>query len=89
MSLVADTGGILALHDADDRHHEDARRIVEAETGLIVVPMAILGELGYMLRELLGIDAELDLLDNLSRGAYALEPFTMADVRRCQELIAT
>ena len=77
MSLVADTGGILALHDADDRHHEDARRIVEAETGLIVVPMAILGELGYMLRELLGIDAELDLLDNLSRGAYALEPFTM------------
>ena len=89
MSLVADTGGILALHDADDRHHEAARRAVEAETGLIVVPMAILGELDYMLRELIGIDAELDLLDNLARGAYTLEPFTVADIRRCQELIAT
>ena len=51
--------------------------------------MAILGELDYMLRELIGIDAELDLLDNLARGAYTLEPFTVADIRRCQELIAT
>ena len=89
MSLVADTGGILALHDADDRYHTAARRVVEAEMGPIVVPTAILGELDYMLRELVGIDAELDLLDNLARGAYTLEPFTQADLHRCQELITT
>ena len=89
MSLVADTGGLYALYDADDAHHAAIRDIVHEERGPIIVPSAVLGELDYLLREFLGIDAEIDFLDGLSSGALSLEPMTSTDVARCRELIAT
>lgn len=89
MSLVADTGGLYALYDADDAYHAVVRDLVQREVGPIIVPSAVLGELDYLLREFLGIDAELDFLDGLSTGALTLEPFTPSDVTRCRELIAT
>ena len=60
MSLVADTGGLYARYDSDDAHHATASSIVQNETGPIIVPMAILGELDYLLRALRSVDAELD-----------------------------
>ncbi|MGI9304109.1 MAG: PIN domain-containing protein [Gammaproteobacteria bacterium] len=54
----------------------------------MIIPTAILGELDYLLREFLGIDAELDFLHGLAAGSFTLEPFTAADLERCQELIA-
>jgi predicted nucleic acid-binding protein len=89
VSLVADTGGLYASYDKDDAHHAAVRTIVREETGPILVPAAVLGELDYLLREFPGIDAELDLLDGLSSGALSLEPMTTVDVERCRELIAT
>ena len=88
MTLIADTGALYALYAADDRHHHGVRKVVEKERGPIVIPSAILGELDYLLREHLGIDAELDFLDGLIGGAYTLEPLTSADLLRCRELIA-
>ena len=89
MSLIADTGGLYALYDADDAHHAAVRDIVDEERGPIIVPSAVLGELDYLLREFLGIDAEIDFLDGLSSGALTLEPMTSTDIERCRELIAT
>ena len=89
MSLVADTGGLYALYDADDAHYMAVRDIVDKERGPIIVPSAVLGELDYLLREFLGIDAEIDFLDGLSSGALSLEPMTSTDIERCRKLIAT
>ncbi|HSF19289.1 MAG TPA: PIN domain-containing protein [Vicinamibacteria bacterium] len=89
MSLVADTGGLYALYDADDAHHAAIREIIQKEPGPIIVPSAVLGELDYLLREFLGVDAELDFLDGLISGALSLEPMTPADVVRSRELVAT
>lgn len=86
--LVADSGAIYALYDADDEHHEAVVASQERERGPIVVPMAILGELDYLLREFLGVDAELDFLDSVLSGAFFLEPMTEADVKRCREILA-
>ncbi|HXV63184.1 MAG TPA: PIN domain-containing protein [Vicinamibacteria bacterium] len=88
MSLVADTGGLYALYDADDAHHAAVRGIIQKESGPIIVPSAVLGELDYLLREFLGVDAELDFLDGLTSGALRLEPMTPADVVRSRELVA-
>ncbi len=88
MTLVADTGALYALYDADDDHHEAVVVAQERERGPIVVPMAILGELDYLLRELLGVEAELDFLDSVTSGAFVLEPLTDADVKRCREILA-
>jgi predicted nucleic acid-binding protein len=88
MTLIADSGALYALYDKDDAYHTRVREVVERERGAIVVPVAILAELDYLLREFLGIEAELDFLDSVIRGAFNLEPFTGGDVERCRELVA-
>jgi len=62
---------------------------VKKETGPLVLPAPVLGELDYLLREFLGVEAELSFLDDVQSGAYTIEPVTAADIRRCRELIAT
>jgi predicted nucleic acid-binding protein len=88
MTLIADTGGLYALYDADDTNHKAVRWIIEQERSPLIVPMAILGELDYLLREFLGIDAELAFLEGVAAGAYLLEPLTKVDLARCRALIA-
>lgn len=87
MALVADTGGLYALFDADDAHHQAAARIVEAERGLLFVPVVVLGELDYLLREYLGVEAELDFLASIQSGSFQLEPFLPQDLERSRELL--
>jgi uncharacterized protein len=88
MTLIADSGALYALYDADDEHHLRVRSALERYRGLIVIPTAILAELDYLLREFLGIEAELDFLESLQNGAFLLEPFTSSDLERCRELLA-
>ncbi len=89
MTVVADTGALYALYDADDVHHADVRRVIEDERGPIIIPVVILAELDYLLRGFLGIGAELDFLEGIASGAYILEASTPEDLARARELIAT
>ncbi len=88
MTLVADSGALYALYDADDSHHAAVRQVLETERGPIIIPTAILAEVDYLLREFLGIDAELEFLRGITDGAYTLESLTPVDLVRCQELIS-
>jgi len=85
--MVADSGALYALYDADDSNHHKVLQVIKQMKGPIVVPAAILSELDYLLREFLGIDAELNFLDSLASGYYTLESFTSVDLNRCRELI--
>jgi predicted nucleic acid-binding protein len=88
MTLIADSGALYALYDADDHHHLKVRAVLERYAGPIIIPTAILAELDYLLREFLGIDAELAFLESLQEGAFQLEPFTSSDLEHCRQLIA-
>lgn len=90
MAVIADSGAIFAIYDAADAHHARILDAIERERerGPLIVPMAILGEVDYLLREFLGVDAELDFLDGIMRGFYTLESLTDQDVVRCQEIVA-
>jgi predicted nucleic acid-binding protein len=88
MALIADSGALYALVDADDEHHEAVREVVESEVGPIIVPTAILAEVDYLLLTHLGVDHELAFLEDLGSGAYSLEPLTPPDLIRARELIA-
>lgn len=87
MSLVADSGALYALYDADDAHHVAVVEVLRSHRGPIVVPVVILAEVDYLLREFLGADAELAFLRGLAEGAYRVEPFGADDLDRCRELI--
>lgn len=88
MTLVADSGALYALFDADDSHHPAVREVLDAERGPIIVPTAILAEIDYLLREFLGIDAELDFPNGITEGAYTLEALTLVDLARCRDLMS-
>lgn len=88
MALIGDSGAIYALYDADDRHHRGVCSVVREDPGPIIVPSPILGELDYLLRVNLGIDADLSFLSGIRSGGFVIEPFTSADLVRCSELIA-
>jgi hypothetical protein len=88
-AAIADTGVLYALYDADSREHLQVRKALAAIRGLIHIPTAVLGEIDYMLREWLGVDAELAFLASLRKGAFQLEELTPADLLRCQELLET
>ena len=57
MTVVVDTGGMIALVDADDRHHRAVRAIYEADPRAWVLPWAILPEVDYLLARHVGADA--------------------------------
>jgi predicted nucleic acid-binding protein len=88
MSAVADTGALYVLYDAGDRDHQRVREALQTIRGPIYVPTALLAEIDYLLREWLGVDAELAFLASLKLGAFQLEEFTKADLLRCEELLS-
>ena len=89
MALVADSGGIFALYDRKDRHHAVVRRVLDEEHSLVVIPSAVLGELDYLLRQHLGIRAEIDFIESIMSGSFTLENLIPEDVVRCHDLVTT
>jgi hypothetical protein len=62
VAVVADSGGVYALYDADHLHHRAVTAAVKKETGPLVLPAPVVGELDYLLREFLSVEAELSFL---------------------------
>jgi len=44
VAVIADSGALYALYDADDAHHPAVRAVVEEMYAPLVVPVAILAE---------------------------------------------
>jgi uncharacterized protein len=88
VALVADSGAIYALYDADDKHHKRVVAAVANEPAPIIVPAAILAELDYLLVTFLGVDAELDFLDGVFQGIYTIAQFDARDISYCKAVIA-
>jgi len=84
--IVADTGAIVALVDADDRHHAGLRRLFEREPDAWILPWAILPEVDYMLGAHVGIRAEERFLADLASGAWGVEWGDPADLARAGEI---
>jgi predicted nucleic acid-binding protein len=91
--LVADTGAVVALLDRDDVHHAAVRAIFAANLDGWVLPWAILPEVDYLVSTRLGEWVQDAWLDDLARGAFAVEwgkaddlPLAHALVRRYHSL---
>jgi predicted nucleic acid-binding protein len=84
--IVADTGAILALIDADDRWHGAMRDLFEADPSRWLLPWAVLPEVDYLLAEHVGTKAQEDFHDDLANGAFAIYWGERADIVRAREL---
>lgn len=85
--IVADTSGLLAFFNGREPHHEAALRAVEAEPEALVVSPFVIAELDYLVATRLGVAAELEVLNELSGGAYDLASFGSDDVRAATTII--
>lgn len=84
--IVADTGAILALIDADDSHHDTIATLFHQEGRNWVLPWAILPEIDYLLLRHVGHETELAFVNDLARGSFAVEWGGEADLARAREL---
>lgn len=85
--VIADTSAMLALFDADDRHHWAVRESFEAERNRWVLPWAVLPEIDYMLMKYGGAAVERAFVQDLAEGRFVVEWGTLRDLARARELV--
>ena len=83
--IVADTGAIVALIDADDRHHRTLRALFEREPSW-VLPWPVLPEVDYLVATHLGARAEEAFLADLADGLFQVEWGEDVDLERAHEI---
>jgi predicted nucleic acid-binding protein len=86
--IVADTGAVVALIDADDRHHPALRARYEDDPDAWVLPWAILPEVDHIVASRLGEPAARAFRNDLAEGAFAVEWGVPADLARAAALDA-
>src|SRR5437870_1041239 len=84
--ILADTGAVVALIDADDVHHEAVRTWYEAEPEDWVLPWAVLPEIDYLLSTNIGVDAERAFVMDVAESRYVIEWGDPVDLLRASEL---
>jgi predicted nucleic acid-binding protein len=78
--IVLDTGGLYAALDANEALHGRAVAALIAATPPRVVSPFVLAELDYLIASRVGHQAQMALIDEVTRGAYQLELFSSEDV---------
>ena len=85
--ILLDTSGLLSAIDRSQRHHEAARRALEAAAPPWILSPFVLAELDYLLATRVGQAAERALLAEVGRDVYRLETFGAEDIRSAERLI--
>lgn len=84
--IVADTGAIVALIDADDQHHDAMLALFERDPSAWVLPWAVLPEVDYLLTRYLGASTATSFLADVAAGAFVVEWGDEVDLSRALEL---
>lgn len=89
MTLVLDTGPVVAALDAADPQHEACVELLGRADEELVVPTLVLAEIDYVCHERLTSETWTSFLEDVLGGAYAVAPPTTHDLARCLELQST
>lgn len=84
--IVADTGAVVALIDADDRHHQTLRELFQSRPSDWVLPWAVLPEVDYLLGRRVGSGARSAFCEDLAAGAFVVEWGTPGDLVRARDI---
>ena len=85
--ILLDTSGLLSAIDASQRRHAECAEVVAKTSVALLLSPFVLAELHYLLSRHVGAPAQSALLDEVSRGAYRLEPFGPTDVAAAKAVI--
>ena len=73
MTLIIDTGPLVAAADEDDTNRAWIEETLRSETGALVVPAPITAEVDYLLGERLGPAPRRAFIDDLASGRFLVE----------------
>ena len=85
--IVLDTGGLYAALDANESLHGPAVAALVAATPPRFLSPFVLAELDYLLGQRAGHEAQVALLQEVTRGVYHLEPFSDEDVGQATRIM--
>jgi len=86
--LLIDSSFLYAIHDRDDKYHQDAVRFAASHKGLWLVPDVTLVEVSQILYRFAGQTAVLAFLDALDNPQILLQSLSPADVKRARQVMS-
>jgi predicted nucleic acid-binding protein len=86
--IVVDTGGVIGLLDADDRHHRRLVQLFDAHGPEWVLPWSVLPEVDHLARARLGASVAGAFLEDVAAGRLLVEWGNQEDLRRAATLDA-
>lgn len=87
MIVVADTGPLYALVDADDDWHIRVTEWWKTNRDSIVVPVCVLPEVCYLLHTRISPAAEAAFVDAVAEEEFTVEALESEDISRARELM--
>lgn len=85
--ILIDSGPLIALFDASDRHHRSAVSFIKNNPFPLITTLASITETLHLLD--FSRNAQMDFLEWISKGAVAIHPIGNADIARLRELTET
>jgi predicted nucleic acid-binding protein len=82
-SIIVDTGPLVALFDARDEFHGEAKRLLESTRAVLLTTWPVITEACHFL----GQKGKRALLAFIRRGGVRLHPVTVEDLPRLDELL--
>lgn len=87
MTALLDTSFLFALTDRNDRNHTRVLTIAQSINEELVLPTVVLPEVCYLIASRLGHGTMRRFLDELAASNIQLEPLTLADLQRINEIL--
>jgi predicted nucleic acid-binding protein len=85
--IVLDTGGLYAALDANEALHGRAVAALTASSSPRVISPFVMAELDYLIGTRVGHQAQLALVDEVTRGAYQLDLFSSEDMGHARRIM--
>lgn len=85
MTLLLDTGPLVAVIDRSDKHHARCAALLESAEGPLLVPTTVIVEVCWLLEERPDIEAA--FLTSIVTGEFQHVTITAADLARTAELV--
>jgi predicted nucleic acid-binding protein len=93
VSILLDTGPLVASMDRSDKHHLQCVRLLEDPPEQILLPSTVLIEACWVVNSRVGVNAHALLLEtigtDISNKRYRLVELVVADMARMGELVRT
>lgn len=87
-ALIVDADALYAQADADEPRHAAVARVLQAEHDTLVTSQVVVAEADYPILRRLGVDVELQFLDDLAAATYVVDALAPSELSIARDVVA-